>query len=104
MNETDDYVSSYGFITYIGTSTIWHTDPASLDAECVAQIPTDAIEFTELLDDIEFGAAESEYFIETEFANLIFVSDACFYINDNSHTYYQLVGKTILELIEKYSI
>ena len=104
FDETDNYVSSYGFITYSGTSTIWHTDPVSLDAEFVAQIPIDAIEFTELLDDIEFGTAESEYFIETEFADLIFVSDSCFYINGDSHTYYQLVGKTILEIIEEYSI
>lgn len=104
FDEKDNCVSSYGFITYIGTSTIWHTDPASLDAECVAQIPTDVIEYTKLWDDVAFVTQESEYFIETEFANLIFVSDSCFYISGDSHTYYQLVGKTILELIEEYPI
>ena len=92
--------ASYEFVTNNDTGKVYG------DAELLCQIPLEELEFIELTEELG-DSTQQKYYVETEFGNLVFFTDTVFYIDFPivGHTdCYQLVGKTIDELIAEYSI
>lgn len=94
-----NFVNYYGFEIWDRECSVYFSDGL-----LVAVIPTDELEFIELMDDIELGANSPTHYIEMNGERINFVSEYYFYINDNRDTYYQLVGKTLNELIAENAI
>ncbi len=96
----DDVATSYSFVTYNDVGKVY------AGGALLCEIPLSELEFV-ALPDVDFGVASWEmYYIETEFGSLSFFSDTVFYIYYASYgvtDYYQLVGKTIEDLIAEYS-
>jgi len=97
----DNITMSYSFVTYNDIGKVYS------NGSLLCEIPLNELEFVELTD-VEFGVSSWEkYYIETEFGGLSFFSDTFFYIYYDSvgtTDYYQLVGKTIEDLIAENSI
>ena len=92
--------ASYEFVTNNDTGKVYG------DAGLLCQIPLEELEFIELTEELG-DSTQQKYYVETEFGNLVFFTDTVFYIDFPivGHTdCYQLVGKTIDELIAEYSI
>ena len=65
------------------------------------------LEFVELTEGFDDSSANERYYVETNFGGLAFFSDTVFYIyyaSLGNTDYYQLVGKTIENLIAENSI
>ena len=97
----DGVAESYGFVTYDNIGKVY------AGGSLLCEIPLNELEFV-ALPDVEFGDSSWElYYIETEFGGLSFYSDTVFYIYYTSYgvtDYYQLVGKTIENLIAECSV
>ena len=106
FKDTDNATKAYGFITYIGTGTVYDKDNNP-----VCEIPMDEFEFVvfSCLDAVITG-----YYCrgETEFGRLYFdYSNDLFYLQFEEgevdyreyREYYQLIGKNLDELIAEYS-
>lgn len=97
----DNITMSYSFVTYNDIGKVYSS------GSLLCEIPLNELEFVKLTD-VEFGVSSWEkYYIETEFGGLSFFSDTFFYIYYDSvgtTDYYQLVGKTIEDLIAENSI
>ena len=97
----DNITMSYSFVMYNDIGKVYS------NGNLLCEIPLNELEFVELTD-VEFGVSSWEkYYIETEFGGLSFFSDTFFYIYYDSvgtTDYYQLVGKTIEDLIAENSI
>lgn len=109
FSEGDNYVTSYGFVTYNGTSSVWACDPIGMEGQFICEIATDELEFMPLTDDIYLGGKPLTYRVDTEFGTLYFVTEEYFYIaghmaGNTAETlhpiYYQLIGKNLKELID----
>ena len=97
----DNVSKCNGFITYLNAGQVYDNNGL------VCEIPLNELEFVELTEGFDDSSVNQKCYIETEFGNLAFFSDSVFYIYYPSlgHTdFYQLVGKTIDELIAEYSI
>lgn len=95
----DNVTASYSFVTYNNAGKVYS------NGSLLCEIPLNELEFVELTN-TDIYALE-KYSIEAEFGGLSFFSDTVFYIVYPSlgHTdYYQLVGKTIEDLISEHSI
>ena len=108
FSEGDNYVTSYGFVTYNGTSSVWACDPIGMEGMFICDIATDELEFMLLTDDIYLGGTPIRYRVDTEFGTLYFLSEDYFYIaghmtGDTAESlhpiYYQLTCKNLEELI-----
>ena len=115
FKDTDNATKAYGFITYLGTGTVY-----AKDNNPVCEIPVDELEF--IITDYDSGlfANGYGYCIDTEFGKLhfvkveIFATDGCgseligtdyYFIEEgNTEFCYRLVGKNLDELIAEYSI
>ena len=106
FKDTDNATKAYGFITYLGTGTVYDKDN-----NAVCEIPIDELEFVVFsgLDSVITGYY---YRVETEFGTLWFdSSNDVFYLRFNEvevdyreyREYYQLIGKNLDELIAEYS-
>ena len=106
FKDTDNATKAYGFITYLGTGTVYDKDNNP-----VCEIPIDELEFVvfSCLDAVITG-----YYcrVETEFGRLYFdYSNDLFYLQFEEgevdyreyREYYQLIGKNLDELIAEYS-
>ena len=93
------------FVNYYGFE-IWDKECCAylMDGLLVAVIPTDELEFVELTDCIYLDGEAPTYYIEMNGEKIYFLSEYYFYINDDRSTYYQLVGKTLYELIAENAI
>ena len=92
--------ASYEFVTYNDTGKVYG------DAGLLCQIPLEELEFIERTEGLG-DSTQQKCYVETEFGNLVFFTDTVFYIDFPrvGHTdYYQLVGKTIDELIAEYRV
>ncbi len=94
-----DFVNHYGFEIWEQESCVYLEDGL-----LVAVIPTSELEFVELTDDIYLGGNTPTHYIEMNGERIYFLSEYYFYINNDGSTYYQLVGKTLDELIAENAI
>lgn len=94
-----NFVNYYGFEIREQESSVYLEDGL-----LVAVIPTKELEFVELMDDIYLGGNTPTHYIEMNGERIYFLSECYFYINDDRSTYYQLVGKTLYELIAENAI
>ncbi len=110
----DNVTKAYGFITYIGTGTVYDGNNNS-----ICEIPIDELEF--IITGYDFGlfANGYDYYINTEFAKLYFVKfeifasedggdelvrvDYYFIAENDTEFCYRLIGKNLDELIAEYS-
>ena len=101
---SDNATKAYGFITYLGIGTVYDKND-----NLICEIPVDEFEFVESDGCVDAQVPGYYYIVKTEFGTLWFdYSNDLFYLqfdvsNDNYREYYQLVGKTLDELIAKYS-
>ena len=98
IKDTDNATKAYGFITYLGTGTVYDKDNNS-----VCEIPMDELEFVGVDAEIDLADNPVKYIVEAEFGNLYFLSGEYFYIESNDAVYYRLIGKNLDELIAEYS-
>ena len=104
FEESDNATKAYGFITYLGTGTVYDKDNYS-----VCEIPIDELEFVESDGCVDAMVTGYYYTVETEFGTLYFdYSNDLFYLQFEEGEvdyieYYQLVGKNLDELIAEYS-
>ena len=104
FNGTDNATKAYGFITYLGTGTVYDKDNNP-----VCEIPIDELEFIEFDGCVDAVVTGYYYTVETEFGTLYFdYSNDLFYLQFEKGEvdyieYYQLVGKNLDELIAEYS-
>ena len=104
FKDTDNATKAYGFITYLGTGTVYDKDNNS-----VCEIPIDELEFVESDGCVDAMVTGYYYTVETEFGTLYFdYSNDLFYLQFEEGKvdyieYYQLVGKNLDELIAEYS-
>ena len=105
FKDTDNATKAYGFITYLGTGTVYDKDN---NAAC--EIPIDELEFVESDGCVDAVVTGYYYTVETEFGTLYFdYSNDLFYLQFeegkvNYIEFYRLVGKNLDELIAEYSI
>ena len=108
FKDTDNATKSYGFITYLGTGTVYDKDNNP-----VCEIPIDELEFVESDGCVDAMVTGYYYTVETEFGTLYFdYSNDLFYLQFEEgevdyieyREYYQLIGKNLDELIAEYSI
>ena len=104
FKDTDNATKAYGFITYLGTGTVYDKDNNP-----VCEIPIDELEFVESDGCVDAVVTGYYYTVETEFGTLYFdYSNDLFYLQFEEGEvdyieYYQLVGKNLDELIAEYS-
>lgn len=95
FEESDNVAEAYGFITYIGTGTVYDKDNNP-----VCEIPIDALEFDYDLD-LDLPDLEPyNYVLKTEFGALEFISPEIFYMETGEACV--LVGKDLAVLIAEY--
>ena len=105
FKDTDNAIKAYGFITYLGTGTVYDKDNHS-----VCEIPIDELEFVESDGCVDAMVTGYYYTVETEFGTLYFdYSNDLFYLQFEEGEvdyieFYRLVGKNLDELIAEYSI
>ena len=105
FKDTDNAIKAYGFITYLGTGTVYDKDN-----NAVCEIPIDELEFVESDGCVDAVVTGYYYTVETEFGTLYFdYSNDLFYLQFEEGEvdyieYYQLVGKNLDELIAEYSV
>ena len=103
FKDTDNATKAYGFITYLGTGTVY-----DVENTLVCEIPMDELEFVAFEDDLPAVDTGYYYTVETEFGTLYFdYSNDLFYLQfeegeGNYIEFYQLVGKNLDELIAEY--
>ena len=106
FKDTDNTTKAYGFITYLGTGTVYDKDNNP-----VCKIPIDEFEFV-VFSGLDAVITGYYYRVETEFGTLWFdSSNDVFYLRFNEvevdyreyREYYQLIGKNLDELIAEYS-
>ena len=103
FEESDNATKAYGFITYLGTGTVYDKDNNP-----VCEIPMDEFEFV-VFSGLDAVITGYYYRVETEFGTLWFdSSNDVFYLRFNEvevdyREYYQLIGKNLDELIAEYS-
>ena len=104
FKDTDNATKAYGFITYLGTGTVYDKDNDS-----VCEIPIDELEFVESDGCVDAMVTGYYYTVETEFGTLYFdYSNDLFYLKFEEGEvdyieFYRLVGKNLDELIAEYS-
>ena len=97
FKDTDNKAEAYGFITYIGTGTVYDKEN-----NLVCEIPIDTLEFDYNLE-LDLPDLEPyDYVLKTEFGDLEFISPDIFYMETGEACV--LVGKNLDELIAEYSI
>ena len=103
FKDTDNATKAYGFITYLGTGTVYDKDNNP-----VCEIPINELEFVESDGCVDAVVTGYYYTVETEFGTLYFdYSNDLFYLQfeegeGNYIEFYQLVGKNLDELIAEY--
>lgn len=104
FKDTDNATKAYGFITYLGTGTVYDKDNNP-----VCEIPMDEFEFVESDGCVDAVVTGYYYTVETEFGTLYFdYSNDLFYLQFEEgevdyREYYRIVGKNLDELIAEYS-
>ena len=114
FEESDNVEKTYGFITYIGTATIYDCDNNS-----ICEIPVDELEYIITGYDFSLFNNGYDYFLDTEFGKLFFVkvdifasevleetlvrTDYYFIVENDNEFCYRIVGKNIDDLIAEYS-
>lgn len=104
FKDTDNAIKAYGFITYLGTGTVYDKDN-----NAVCEIPIDELEFVESDGCVDAVVTGYYYTVETEFGTLYFdYSNDLFYLQFEEGEvdyieFYRLVGKNLDELIAEYS-
>ena len=104
FKDTDNATKAYGFITYLGTGTVYDKDN-----NAVCEIPIDELEFVESDGCVDAVVTGYYYTVETEFGTLYFdYSNDLFYLQFEEGEvdyieFYRLVGKNLDELIAEYS-
>ena len=104
FKDTDNATKAYGFITYLGTGTVYNKDN-----NAVCEIPIDELEFVESDGCVDAMVTGYYYTVETEFGTLYFdYSNDLFYMQFEEGEvdyieFYRLVGKNLDELIAEYS-
>lgn len=104
FNDDDNVTKAHGYITYIGTGTVYDKENNP-----VCEIPIDELEFVESDGCVDAVVTGYYYTLETEFGTLCFdYSNDLYYMqfgydDDEYRKYYQLVGKNLDELIAEYS-
>ena len=110
FEEGDNVTKAYGFISYMGTGTVYDKENNP-----VCEIPIDEIEF--VITGLGFGLFDDgyDYYVDTEFGKLYFVGIVIMtehhvsvdwylmYEYDTEYSY-RLVGKKLDELIADYTI
>ena len=105
FKDTDNATKAHGFITYLGTGTVYDKDNHS-----VCEIPIDELEFVESDGCVDAVVTGYYYTVETEFGTLYFdYSNDLFYLQFEEGEvdyieFYRLVGKNLDELIAEYSV
>ena len=111
FNDTDSATKTYGFVTYVGTGTVYDGNNNS-----VCEIPVDELEYVIAGYDFwMFDGGYEYYVIDTEFGKLYFAKvdifaseggehelvrvDYYFMYEYDTEFYYRLVGKNLDELI-----
>ena len=96
FKDTDNAVKAYGFITYIGTGTVYDKDNNPM-----CEIPIDELEFHYDLDLDLPDLPPYDMVIKTEFGDLEFIARDIFYMETGEACV--LVGKNLDELIAQYN-
>ena len=109
FDENDEYVCSYKFVTYKGHAQIYDNYD-----KAICSIPMSEIEFIKVIDEIVLEGKPVTHYVETEFGKLYFISEIYFYIDgivegdifngESKPIYYQLIGKSLDDIIYQYSI
>ena len=104
FKDTDNKAEAYGFITYLGTGTVY-----GKDNNAVCEMPIDELEFVAFDGDLPAVITGYYYTVDTDFGTLWFTYNSeIFFVRfdgeDNYTESYQLVGKNLDELIAKYSV
>lgn len=97
FKDTDNAIKAYGFITYIGTGTVYDKDNNP-----VCKIPMDELVFHYDLDLDLPDLPPYDMVIKTEFGELEFIAPDTFYMETGEACV--LVGKNLDELIAEYSV
>ena len=114
FNDVPEYTSSYGFVSYEGTGTVYDRNNNP-----VCEIPVDALEYVITGYDFSLFNEGYDYCINTEFGKLYFVKSEFFTSEGDNHELvrvdyyfiaegdtefcYRLVGNNLDELIAAYS-
>lgn len=114
FKDTDNSTKFYGFVTYIGSATIYGSDNNP-----ICQFPVDEIEYVITGYDYSLFDNGYDYYINTEFGKLYFVKIDIYASEGNEDEYvrtdyyfmaehdkefcYRIVGKNVDELIYQYS-
>ena len=104
FKDTDNKAEAYGFITYLGTGTVYDKDN-----NAVCEMPIDELEFVAFDGDLPAVITGYYYTVDTEFGTLWFTYNSeIFFVRfdgeDNYTESYQLVGKNFDELIAEYRV
>ena len=91
-----NFENFYGFEVWDQYCGLYHSNGLA-----AALIFVSELEFVELTDDIELGDFSASYYIEMNGEKIFFLNEYYFYIGNDRSTYYQLVGKTLDELIDE---
>ena len=94
-----NFVTRYGFERQYNPCQI-HL----IDETLICEIPLSEFEFTELTDDIYLNDELPTHYFEIHGERVYFIKGEYFYIGDDRRVYYDLVGKTLDQLIAEYSI
>jgi len=100
FKDTDNATKAHGFITYLGTGTVYDKDN-----NAVCEIPIDELEFVESDGCVDAMVTGYYYTVDTEFGILYFdYSNDLFYLKFEEGEvdyieFYRLVGKNLDELI-----
>ena len=94
-----NFVTRYGFERQYNPCQI-HL----IDETLICEIPLSEFEFIELTDDIYLNDELPTHYFEIHGERVYFIKGEYFYIGDDRRVYYDLVGKSLDQLIAEYSI
>ena len=111
LHDTPKFKYGESFTSYCEFITItgWDKCEAWCDTPImvpyfVCYIPLEELKFNVFADNMGVGVSEYEYFIETDFGRLGFITNDVFFIVGSGGPYYQLVDRNLDELIAYYSL
>lgn len=105
FSEGSEYTTYSQFVAMEGWNKceVWCDTPI-MEPYFVCDIPLAELKFNVYADNMGVGVSEYEYFIETDFGRLGFITNDVFFVVGSGGPYYQFVGKNLDELIDDYFV
>ena len=105
FNDVPEYTSYCQFVAIDGWDKceVWCDTPI-MEPYFVCDIPLEELKFNVTDYNVGVGVSTYQYFIETDFGRLGFITNDVFFIVGQGGPYYQLVGKNLDELITEATV